>query len=229
VELPDGIEKVDIIISEWMGYCLLYESMLNTVLFARDKWLKPREEGGMMLPSTASIYIAGIEDAEYKDQKIQFWDNVYGFKFTPFKRLALMEPLVESCDSEQVCTNASTVVSFDLHTVKTEDLNFTDRPFTITMRRKDCVHALLCWFDVKFTDGHHRVVIPTGPHDKYTHWKQTVFYLDSIVPGSAGETISGSMSISSNKANFRDLDIRMKVEFHGKAADLQFSQDYRLR
>lgn len=37
VELP--VEKVDIIISEWMGYCLFYESMLNTVLYARDKWL----------------------------------------------------------------------------------------------------------------------------------------------------------------------------------------------
>ncbi|KAF8356263.1 hypothetical protein PRIPAC_97886 [Pristionchus pacificus] len=38
-ELPFGVEKVDIIISEWMGYCLFYESMLNTVLYARDKWL----------------------------------------------------------------------------------------------------------------------------------------------------------------------------------------------
>lgn len=37
VELP--VDKVDIIVSEWMGYCLLYESMLDTVLFARDKWL----------------------------------------------------------------------------------------------------------------------------------------------------------------------------------------------
>ncbi|XP_047285114.1 protein arginine N-methyltransferase 8 isoform X4 [Homo sapiens] len=40
VELP--VEKVDIIISEWMGYCLFYESMLNTVIFARDKWLVNR-------------------------------------------------------------------------------------------------------------------------------------------------------------------------------------------
>lgn len=40
IELPDGITKVDIIISEWMGYCLFYESMLDTVLYARDKWLK---------------------------------------------------------------------------------------------------------------------------------------------------------------------------------------------
>lgn len=38
IDLP--VEKVDIIISEWMGYCLFYESMLDTVLFARDKWLR---------------------------------------------------------------------------------------------------------------------------------------------------------------------------------------------
>lgn len=36
LELP---VKVDIIVSEWMGYFLLYENMLNTVLYARDKWL----------------------------------------------------------------------------------------------------------------------------------------------------------------------------------------------
>ena len=37
VVLP--VDKVDIIVSEWMGYCLLYEAMLDTVLYARDKWL----------------------------------------------------------------------------------------------------------------------------------------------------------------------------------------------
>lgn len=36
-QLP--VDKVDIIISEWMGYFLLYESMLDTVLYARDRWL----------------------------------------------------------------------------------------------------------------------------------------------------------------------------------------------
>ena len=40
VTLP--VDKVDIIISEWMGYCLLYESMLDSVLYARDKWLVSR-------------------------------------------------------------------------------------------------------------------------------------------------------------------------------------------
>lgn len=42
IELP---EKVDLIISEWMGFYLLHEAMLDSVLVARDKFLKP---GGTM-------------------------------------------------------------------------------------------------------------------------------------------------------------------------------------
>ena len=46
VVLP--VDKVDIIISEWMGYFLLYESMLDTVLFARDRYLvRPSEAPGL--------------------------------------------------------------------------------------------------------------------------------------------------------------------------------------
>ena len=55
VELP--VQKVDAIVSEWMGYFLIYESMLDTVLFARDKWLAP---DGILLPDKATLFIAGI-------------------------------------------------------------------------------------------------------------------------------------------------------------------------
>jgi protein arginine N-methyltransferase 1 len=59
--------KVDIIISEWMGYFLLYESMLDTVLYARDKYLV---KDGLIFPDKATIFTAGIEDGEYKEEKI---------------------------------------------------------------------------------------------------------------------------------------------------------------
>ena len=65
VELP--FPKVDIIISEWMGYFLLYESMLDTVLYARDEYLTV---GGLIFPDKATIFMAGIEDGDYKDEKI---------------------------------------------------------------------------------------------------------------------------------------------------------------
>ena len=40
-EIVLPVEKIDIIISEWMGYFLLNESMLDCILIARDKYLKP--------------------------------------------------------------------------------------------------------------------------------------------------------------------------------------------
>ena len=61
------IDQFDIIISEWMGYFLLYESMLDTVLLARDQYLKP---GGLIFPDNATMYIAAIEDQDYKEEKI---------------------------------------------------------------------------------------------------------------------------------------------------------------
>jgi hypothetical protein len=66
-EVEIGVPQVDIIISEWMGYALFYESMLDTVLFARDKWLVP---GGLIFPDKATLFITMIEDAEYKRTKI---------------------------------------------------------------------------------------------------------------------------------------------------------------
>ena len=95
ISLPDGIEKVDIIISEWMGYCLFYESMLDTVLFARDKWLKP---GGLMFPDKATLYVTAIEDRQYKDDKIHWWDDVYGFDMSSIRKVALTEPIVDTVD-----------------------------------------------------------------------------------------------------------------------------------
>jgi predicted RNA methylase len=58
IDLP--VAEVDIIISEWMGYFLLYESMLDTVLFARDKWLK--KDTGIIMPDKFHINMAGFRD-----------------------------------------------------------------------------------------------------------------------------------------------------------------------
>lgn len=33
------VDRVDVIVSEWMGFYLLHESMLASVIYARDRWL----------------------------------------------------------------------------------------------------------------------------------------------------------------------------------------------
>jgi len=223
VVLP--VEKVDIIISEWMGYCLLYESMLDTVLYARDKWLK---EGGLLFPDKASLYMCAIEDREYKDTKINWWDSVYGFDMSAIRTVALSEPLVDVVEAKQVVTDSCLVKEFDLATVTVEDLNFT-APFEIRARRNDYVHAFVAYFTVEFSSCHKRTGFSTGPEARYTHWKQTVFYLEDCLTVNYGEQINGQMIIVQNKRNKRDLDIGLNIEFTGQLMQTKENLKYRMR
>lgn len=112
---------------------------------------------GIVLPDKASLYLTAIEDAEYKDDKIEckhsrlldwynflysficgyglsisfsvvvhcnlisvflyipifspwhrlatVWNNVYGFDMSCIKKQAMMEPLVDTVDQNQIVTN----------------------------------------------------------------------------------------------------------------------------
>ena len=113
-----------------MGYCLLYETMLPTVLYARDRWLA---KGGILMPDRASLWATAIgmkflfwkscltlfllEDRKYKESKIDWWDNVYGFDMSCMKKVAVSEPLVDCCERQQVCTRQTKFKDFDLYTV----------------------------------------------------------------------------------------------------------------
>lgn len=57
------ISQVDIIISEWMGYFLLRESMLDSLVRARDRWLIP---GGLMFPSACTMLWGLVSDEQVR-------------------------------------------------------------------------------------------------------------------------------------------------------------------
>merc|ERR1712061_359993 len=225
ITLPGGIEKVDIIISEWMGYCLFYESMLDTVLFARDKWLKPN---GLMFPDRATLYVCGIEDRQYKDDKIHWWDEVYGFDMSCIRKVALTEPLVDTVDCNQVVTNSCLIKEIDIQTCTKEDIPFSS-PFTVTMKRNDYVQALVTFFNIEFSMCHKRVGFSTAPEAPYTHWKQTVFYLEDYVTCKKGEELRGNFRMRPNERNKRDLDFEIDVEFRGELCEMSETNKYKMR
>lgn len=120
----------------------------------------------------------------------------------------MTEPLVDTVDIKAVVTDPKAVLTLDLYTVTTADLAFTV-PFSLSIRRNDFVHALIAWFDIEFSACHKPIRFSTGPHTKYTHWKQTVFYLQDVLTVEAGEQITGSLENKPNDRNKRDLDIKI--------------------
>ncbi|KAL9399326.1 hypothetical protein Peur_008287 [Populus x canadensis] len=223
IELP--VAKVDIIISEWMGYFLLFENMLDSVLYARDKWLV---NDGIVLPDKASLYLTAIEDAEYKEDKIEFWNNVYGFDMTCIKKQAMGEPLVDTVDQNQIVTNCQLLKTMDISKMVSGDTSFTV-PFKLVAERDDYIHALVAYFDVSFTKCHKLMGFSTGPRSRATHWKQTVLYLEDVLTICQGEALIGSMTVAPNKKNPRDIDITINYSLNGRRCVASRTQHYKMR
>jgi protein arginine N-methyltransferase 1 len=139
------------------------------------------------------------------------WDNVYGFDYTPLKETALSEPLVDTVELKTVVTDPAPVLTLDLYTCTVADLAF-NVPLSLQVKRDDFVHALVSWFDIDFTACHKPIRFSTGPHTKYTHWKQTVFYFKDVLTVQAGEEIKCKLDVKPNDKNRRDLDIAIEYQ-----------------
>uniref|UniRef100_A0A8C7X789 Protein arginine methyltransferase 1 n=1 Tax=Oryzias sinensis TaxID=183150 RepID=A0A8C7X789_9TELE len=116
----------------------------------------------------------------------------------------------------------------DIYTVKAEDLTFTS-PFCLQVKRNDYIHALVTYFNIEFTRCHKRIGFSTSPESPYTHWKQTVFYLEDYLTVKSGEEIFGTISMKPNVKNNRDLDFTVDVDFTGQLCTMTKSLEYRMR
>ena len=254
VTLP--VEQVDVIVSEWMGYCLLYESMLDSVIYARDKYLV---KDGLMVPSHATLRIAPLADSELKANHIDFWKDVYGFDMTPMLEKAHEEAIARSVDPKELATgptaaDACTFKTFDLHTVTVDDESFADK-FSFTWKAGfQNLEGFVIWFDIFFArDGsprgeisidtvqkHGLVALPTGPFTEQTHWQQGVLLIDDrteeIKKGDhvdlarrykEGDKLEGIVTYSRTFKDSRSLQI--VIELHdAKAATAVLTQKWKV-
>ncbi|KAK9835065.1 hypothetical protein WJX81_008355 [Elliptochloris bilobata] len=160
------VDKVDVIVSEWMGYALFFEAMLDTVLHARDRWLRP---GGALLPDRVALHLAAASEGALD---LAFWEDVQGFSYAPVREAlhadALSKALVAPVAPDDLLSAAACVATFDLGTMAPADADFTT---SFELRSKPMqpgdaqvppetagadsqarvCHALVLWFDADFS------------------------------------------------------------------------------
>jgi SAM-dependent methyltransferase len=125
IELPS---KVDVIVSEWMGTMLLFEGMLDSVLFARDRWLV---EGGLLLPERAEIFVAPVHTPDFYRQKVGFWHSVYGIDMSPLCKPAaeywIQRPIITyDIRPRQLMAAPVLLKLLDMRTITRADLDFLE-------------------------------------------------------------------------------------------------------
>jgi predicted RNA methylase len=226
VSLP--VDKVDIIVSEWMGYCLLFEAMLPSVLWARDRYLTP---DGLLVPSHANLWIAPFAESDYIPEQTAFWTDVYGFDMTAMQPDIYADVRVEEVPEKSICGTPNMFRMLDLHTVKTEELVFT-APWQLKLNAGvESMDGFVVWFDIFFgrTRVEHleptatalawkdeqagRIAFTTGPFGKPTHWFQGLF-LSRLKPTpeelKKAESVSGDICFATHETDERALTLKLE-------------------
>jgi type I protein arginine methyltransferase len=236
LELPC---KVDIIVSEWMGYILLRESMLDSVIRARDRWLKPE---GAMFPSFATMYLSAIsfeDDRQVKQDEYQGsmneWQrfshemkDLYNVDVSslsvPFEKeqadYYIYSSLWTELRMEHVIGEPVVIKRLDLNTCTLKDAECVPTtPYDITVPFPVTISGFASWFTVDFngsvgSPASQRVTLSTGPEVGYTHWGQQVFYLKDPVVCESARRLHGTVALVRQQKNKRlyNLVLESKVE-----------------
>ncbi|KAF8822937.1 histone arginine methyltransferase PRMT3 [Cardiosporidium cionae] len=176
---PAAFERLecDVIVSEWMGYCLFYESMLYTVLNARNRYLKP---GGYICPNEVILQVYGADYSSYMASSIDIWSRkLYGFDLSALKPSEwefLTSPELLITPKELMRTPVADICKLNLHTITEKMVASLDIPFELNSASKSSYLTSLgisfhCQFCTTHSfPGNHEILEPS--FQKTAIWHQ---------------------------------------------------------
>ncbi|CBZ50276.1 conserved hypothetical protein [Neospora caninum Liverpool] len=135
---PSRKVQVDVIVSEWMGYCLLFESMLYTVFHARDEYLK---SDGLLVPSRAVMGVFGA-DCHSRIQQLRgqsFEKPIYGLDFSLLHlpdSFLLRHAEVAELPRDCLLSAPSPFCLINLYSATTEQVQSLRAPFSVDFTRR---------------------------------------------------------------------------------------------
>jgi type I protein arginine methyltransferase len=182
VELP---ERVDVIVSEWLGGFGIDEGMLVPVIVARERWLKP---GGVMIPRLVMAWAALVHD-RYLEEMVAFLrDNPYGLRFDDLVDKTVNEVFYSGTFRHLAARDkrsaASRLWTTDTELIPLQQARAPHEAETVLrVRGSGTANALALWFSAQLAPG---VSLSVGPGDPPTHWGMTTAPLRSpveLMPG----------------------------------------------
>eukprot|EP00466_Bigelowiella_natans_P004648 jgi/Bigna1/38618/e_gw1.27.106.1 len=219
MKLP--VAKVDVIVSEWMGTFLIAEAMLESVIIARNRFLR---KDGLMMPSYAQLQVAPATDPTYWDEKVNFWRSVHEVDMSPLIEMAKDEFFRRPCQRrvlkpEQLLAAPMTVWRMDMYEVQIADLNSHASRFAFAILKAGMLHCIGAWFDVAFMaqrSHESSTWLSTSPHHPATHWKHALLFFKEPHTVQVGDKVTGLLKITRNQSFRRHFHIELTASLHRK-------------
>eukprot|EP00928_Gymnodinium_smaydae_P082517 TRINITY_DN65856_c0_g1_i1.p1 TRINITY_DN65856_c0_g1~~TRINITY_DN65856_c0_g1_i1.p1 ORF type:complete len:469 (-),score=96.71 TRINITY_DN65856_c0_g1_i1:20-1372(-) len=208
---------VEVLVSEWMGFALLYEGMFRSVAFARDRWLDV-EKGGIMIPSGCDLFAAPFSYADYVQDILGFWHSrPCGLDMSaaalPALQQSLEKPVIELLPSSSwsalegvsgeddggggaPLAEGVRIWRLDCSKARPEDVAEVEEltfDCSIMGEQTSEFHGICLWFACQMLpsagpDGEWPpLLLSTGPRDPPTHWAQTLLFVEPRLQPSAAD------------------------------------------
>ncbi|XP_011207081.2 uncharacterized protein LOC105228806 [Bactrocera dorsalis] len=219
------VDEVDIIICNWLGYSMLFQAACDMVIYARDKWLN--KENGIILPDVAKLFMAAIENTKHKNERVEWWNDVYGVNMKCVRNFALSEPCFQLVEPKQLMSTQFGVKYLNMYTATKKDLKFRCK-YMLEMQRAGNMDGIVTYFHVYFSKSHTPMGLSTDPSVWRTHWMQTVFFFDKPVYVKAGELYYGGIEMCSvgNDCDLNNMELSLEM-FSGDPAHLHLEAEMR--
>lgn len=200
----------DVLISEWMGYFLIYEGMLDTVIRARDTLLK---KDAVILPNRSEIIIGAVTNDKLYKEQVLFWNDVYGFKMTSLKEERIAEPYITVVEADCLCSESNVVFTIDLMTCTLDQVRSLASEVTLTITKTCEVHAIVGWFDCFFDHPSlkYHCTLSTSPSAPESHWRQCIFMLRSPIAVKQGDQLPVKICISRPPHEVRAMKVELTI------------------
>lgn len=182
-------EKVDVIVSEWMGGFGVDENMLAPVVMARDRWLRP---GGTMIPARVTAMLAPAFLPEFDESVAHWLSRPHGVDLSVVARLTTQENFHTQTPPESLVAAPQVMWTHDPHTCTLEvaDQSFTTK-LTFEATHATTLSGLVTWFVAEMGDGG-TLTNAVGHPD--THWGRSLFPLDRPIELAAGTKLDVELS-----------------------------------
>ena len=192
----EPLERVDVIVSEWLGGFGIDEGMLVPVIAARDRWLKP---GGNMIPSSVTAWAALVYD-RYLDDMVDFLRaNPYGLRLDDLVDTTVNEILYSGTfrhlATGDLRSEPSRLWTTDADLIPLEQaLAPHEAEMLLPVHEHGTANALALWFSAELAPG---IALSVGPGDPPTHWGMTTAPLNAPVELTPGMVVRARVRTTS--------------------------------
>lgn len=176
----DISDTVDVLVSELIGHIAFEEGMVETILDAKERFLKPQ---GTLIPQSVVLHAAPVSEHHIYDSCVDIWQPAYGIDYSPMRERAVKACYVTDISERDLVADHRAIFSVDFSQGKYP--NIQTQAQYVARRRADITGVTL-WFDAVLNGP---ILLSSGPWAK-THWSQIFAPIPQPILVEKGEEIT---------------------------------------